>query len=1602
MPSDHDPSSHKPSALADVFKTLASGRRKSLSPLSTAETSPEIGSGNEIDPRRSSRTNFGFESLNRAAGSMPSSGDLGPAPDFETALRSLQFGTSSTTAGHEAENVARVLHRFTPEQSLALWEAGSYLIHDKESEEARCQGAKLLDAVAARQDYAPDAKERIWESISLPTEANVIPSRVNAMASLSNDGKRLDFTSLPVLPTLAECISPLYNAVAEARSRARKNKTPRPTGFRYDDDENLNHLLEFIATVIKLQSQPTSDDELAHLLSEICSVCKKTSVVLDIRNALTVFDAVILYAEVPEKALASLLEVLCSIYASVKQLAHPTSAVVRNLALSTRKQLMVDTLHSFLDNEPTSRGRYLNVVRGVIDVFTDLILMHGKQEGYPEVSFPALVDSLLVVATWEDARVKADILDLCMNMLDSDYSGVCIQQPDWSTFVQLLVVCAQTEVTQSPQSTAGSPAKASPSQEEAVATIVTNVGRLATALEKVWGRLSPGQQAETERFLMKVHRHLSTSHARLLLGSFMARRACFPGQDGWESLSRWLIESFLRSPEKTTEVRVAALETLKDALFERDSLEQFEKAGLITTLLEDFAEEQDPLYLEALVSVMVDIACKGDDTMLRTIVDTMSSPMAGDLVDGEGKTTAPSSRRSSASGEPESSLSNICATGLVKLFLRFLNASAERAQLIFEALIFVMKTWKKRLPDTLLTVFKLFYRLRCDSRGAVMVVTDVDNEYLVNIMSRSSDGGGRQGSTSDASGTERSSIGEDSAAQLVRPSHPTVSATPSRSMSRVSSSQLRGMKWTPPSWTLAGSQSLPEDPPLVPSPYVFAFKEPSTPEQEDESSETQERVTLKINVYLETVIDLLQRRETPWDVYSYIVAFLGAQLANRDFFSSAVPQIQMLRNVLCGQIKGETFREPPAWSGIKKADVAICIYEALTMLIGYHGHFAKSEKDELVRAFMLGIGSWDGTSQGCLHALDVCCHEMPLSVTKSLNAILDKMSKVITMANLAVHILEFLALLARLPDVYVNLREEEIRTVFGICVRFIQTTRQQRYAAEPESPNNSRGSSSTVTARLSGGLREIAAAQAESGDTAWQGGVSRYVYALTFHVMVFWFLSLKIQDRAKHVNWITSRLIFTDEHGREVIEEQSEVFIDFMQRVTYSDLGDTIPYETFPPSPEDGPVTKKSWIVGTSIVTIETAGVSGLTQITKRMASGTTYAEYRQRTAPTLPHQVPATPDIVDRGSRTAILPSHVLLQMMTTAFPTPRAMQPIPLPDDDMTRRALSTFDRNDIVDSHKVGVVFIDRNQTLEADILANTKGSRDYEHFLEGLGTKVAIRGAQFNTQGLHPDIDGEYTYAWRDRVTELVFHITTMMPTNREQDPQCINKKRHVGNDFVNIIFNRSNVPFDFDTIPSQFNSVNIVITPVSRIADDDSDTTPENDENNYDDDKEDSLTTFHNTFYLVRVMSKPGLPEISAASTRKIISGKSLAGYVRILALNASVFALVWNSREVGGAGGEHISSWRNRLREIKRLRDRVLAAQMHAAEGDANDAGVFGGGRRKAPVPASSSSSSTTTTTTTTTTATAAAAESRDYMADWTAAMNTGAVQALDFSQWTR
>ncbi|EGC49782.1 tuberin [Histoplasma capsulatum var. duboisii H88] len=1430
MPSGDAPSpQHKSSssAFADVFKTLASGRPKSQSPLpdgnSIGEALPL-----EMEGRRGSRVTFGFESLHRGGGLPATVPDAQEPPNYETLQKGISHEYPIASALEVAETAARSLHYFNAEQALSLWEAGSYLIDCSSSADARKAGSNLLEAICRRQDLTLPARQILFHCISQSFPPDVIPAQVNALISLSDHGRKLDFTDKPVLPTIASWIVPLYNAVASARSRLKKSKTARQNGVGLSE-AILGDLFQLVVDIITLQRHPPNKEELELLLDQIFIICKQTTAAHDIKNSLSVFDAIIHTSDIPDSSFNGLLEVLCSIHASVKSLAGPTSRAARNLAKSRKQSEMVSLLHTFLLETSERQDRNLNVTRGAVDIFRDLLAAYG-QGGMPTISFDMLIESLLSAAERHDGRINTDILDMVLD------APVLPKSPD-------------------PAMRQNSPQKIN-AVDDLQLNISANICRILTTIESLWPKLDVQQRLDSSNVFAAAHSHLNPSQARLYFDFCKSERLGCPEHPEWTRFCRELVDNFILPQDKKVDVRMQALSTFENAYTSDNAAHLFHKEGFLQSLFAKFTEERSYHFLDALVSFLVKTSDNYNKDTFAILVETLGSPMTKDedIVEQISPISSPApshsiSRPVSSTNGSEASLSNVAITGLVRIFLKSLKDAPVNAGIIYEKLVGIAQS-RKRPTDSRLTALKLLFRLRCDSAGSIYVTSATENEFLIAVLCRTTDLSSRA-SVSEESPSERTTKPEENP-PLNQSGRFSLKDTGPGSLSTSSvriTTQIRSLKLTPPVWTYTEPKGLPEDPLPFASTHTVAYLN-KTPERPGEAR----KIPLKINLWLETIISLLQQ-EKDWDIYSYLLAHLGPQLMNRDLFQSSIPQIKLLRSVLC---------------------------------------------------------SWEGTSRRCIHALSVCCHEIPLSVTKALNPILDKMSKIITRSNIAVHILEFLASLARLPDVYVNLRDQEIRPLFGICVRFIQTSRE-RY----KSGDSLNLRSSSLPSRLSGGLKELASTQsAEFVDSTNADDLSRYVYILTYHVMVFWFLSLKLQDRVNHVNWISKRLIFTDEHGNDVVDEQSQVLIDFMQRVTFSDLGDTIPFEKFPPSDSDGPVIKKSWVVGMSIVTIETAGVSGLTQITKRQASGTTYAIYQQRTAPVLPHQIPTHPGSHslsdDRFSRTAIFPSHVLLQMTTTAMPIPTSMQPIPLPEDDFTRRAISSFDRNDIVDGHKIGVIYISDGQTKETEILANVGGSPDYDYFLSNLGTKVAIKEAKFNTQGLHSDTDGEYTYAWRDRVTEIIYHVATMMPTNLEADPQCVNKKRHIGNSFVNIIFNRSNLSFNFDTIPSQFNFVNIVISPASRIS-----PTHKPDSEQISPDTPD----FSRAFYVVKVMTKSDFPDLSPSAIPKVISGKNLAAFVRIIALNASFYSLV-SSRD----SGEHLSSWHNRLREIRRLRDRAYAS----------------------------------------------------------------------------
>ncbi|KAI4095402.1 MAG: hypothetical protein LQ344_001700 [Seirophora lacunosa] len=833
-------------------------------------------------------------------------------------------------------------------------------------------------------------------------------------------------------------------------------------------------------------------------------------------------------------------------------------------------------------------------------------------------------------------------------------------------------------------------------------------------------------------------------------------------------------------------------------------------------------------------------------------------------------------------------------------FLDCLETDRPRvAKQVYESLVSSAADPEVLLENRLSSIC-LLARLRCDSDGAIQVAAMPDTQGLAALLARTERSikplqlSNRHPSTEEApsSRSGRSVVADNSNRSHSR----------SRTRSAIGEQSVEeSIEQAPLLWMYNDQQDSPRDsaPMTSFSLTAYATGDPSV-------------AAIDVSTWLDVILDVLDKG-SDWEVYSYVLVHLPSQLANISLFVRHLAKMEKLHDLVTSQLQKNKVFEPPASTGLKKGDVALCLYHTLTVLIGYCGWWPLQKMTDMVHTFLVGISMWDRTARCCIHALTLCCHEIPKAVDRCLRLILTKMSQIISQSHLAIDVLEFLNHLARLPAAYPSVGEELQRTIFGICVGYLRNIRDTRdNGGESTHPRSSHRLS-----RVSG-ESNLQPPSGRSTDT--EKDLHEYVYTLAYNIITHWFLAISIEDRSKHVGWMAKNLAWKDRSGNEIVEEESQVTLDMMHRTAYLDLGETLR----PPmdADDEGRMIKKTWLLGMSIVTIETNQTNGTTYITKRQASGTTFSVYRQAYQPLPSHHVGAGDQVNGGGknSTARIFPSHVLLQLASTISPMPIPLQPIVLPENALTQRAISTFDRIDTVDGHKAGVIYVDSGQQEEQEILANTTASERFGTFLEGLGTEVQLQGATFNTQGLDrtTDMDGTHTFAWRDRVTEIVYHVPTLMPNDLAVDPRCTNKKRHIGNDFVNIIFNESGLPFRFGTFASAYNFVNIIISPetVHIPA-----STPSS--------HVEGVDAVTRDFFRVQVLWDSSFPESFPPATPKIVTASTLPGYVRQLVLNASVFCLLWSNR----GGGEYVSSWRSRLREIRRLRERYMNTATSANEG---------------------------------------------------------------------
>ncbi|XP_055066379.2 rap1 GTPase-activating protein 1 [Misgurnus anguillicaudatus] len=145
-----------------------------------------------------------------------------------------------------------------------------------------------------------------------------------------------------------------------------------------------------------------------------------------------------------------------------------------------------------------------------------------------------------------------------------------------------------------------------------------------------------------------------------------------------------------------------------------------------------------------------------------------------------------------------------------------------------------------------------------------------------------------------------------------------------------------------------------------------------------------------------------------------------------------------------------------------------------------------------------------------------------------------------------------------------------------------------------------------------------------------------------------------------------------------------------------------------------------------------------------------------------------------------------------------------------------IMAFDEHRVSQNFKFGVLYQREGQLTEEDILSNNEESEEFLEFLSILGQTIKLQGFTGFRGGL--DVShgqtGEEAVFTSFHGREIMFHVATKLPFT-EGDTQQLQRKRHIGNDIVALVYQEGHTPFISDVIRSHFLHCFIAVRRIKR-------------------------------------------------------------------------------------------------------------------------------------------------------------------------------------------
>uniref|UniRef100_A0A3B4A8H6 Rap-GAP domain-containing protein n=1 Tax=Periophthalmus magnuspinnatus TaxID=409849 RepID=A0A3B4A8H6_9GOBI len=139
--------------------------------------------------------------------------------------------------------------------------------------------------------------------------------------------------------------------------------------------------------------------------------------------------------------------------------------------------------------------------------------------------------------------------------------------------------------------------------------------------------------------------------------------------------------------------------------------------------------------------------------------------------------------------------------------------------------------------------------------------------------------------------------------------------------------------------------------------------------------------------------------------------------------------------------------------------------------------------------------------------------------------------------------------------------------------------------------------------------------------------------------------------------------------------------------------------------------------------------------------------------------------------------------------------------------------FDEHEVNSTFKFGVILQRFGQVTEEELFSNTEETEAFTEFLSLIGHTVKLQdfsGFRGGLDVVHGQTGSESVYTVH-KGQELMFHVCTKLPYS-PGDPQQLQRKRHIGNDIVAVVFQEEPTPFSPDVIASNFLHAYVLVQP----------------------------------------------------------------------------------------------------------------------------------------------------------------------------------------------